>query len=74
MEGYISHNVFKLTKLNLEFGNCLNPVNANIFVILNRYELKFPHNANTGNEFCPWNAVTWFARNKSEFHGTNSYN
>ena len=47
----------------------INPANANNFVILNRYEPKFSHNANTSNEFCPWNAVTWFVRNKSEFHG-----
>ena len=51
MEAYLSHNVFELTKLNLEFENCLNPANASGFVILNRYELKFPHNANAGNEF-----------------------
>lgn len=53
---------------------CVNPANANNIVILDRYELKFPHNASAGNEFCPCNAVTWFARNKSEFHGTTSYN
>ena len=37
VEAYISHNVFELTKLNLEFENCLNLANASGFVILNRY-------------------------------------
>ena len=30
---------------------CVNPANANNIVILDRYELKFPHNASAGNEF-----------------------
>ena len=44
----ISQKVFELVKLNNEFENCLNPASANKFVILNRYELKFLHSANTG--------------------------
>ena len=47
-ESDISQKVFELVKLNNEFENCLNPAKANKFVILNRYELKFLHSANTG--------------------------
>ena len=47
-ESDISQKVFELVKLNNEFENCLNPENANKFVILNHFELKFLHSANTG--------------------------